>query len=355
MKVESSSEVATNYVSETTDKSSVVTFAEIVSVDKKTPLQSISSLTPPTTTSSRMIATPSSSLSTTITATSSFASPSLHAVTYASHGGRDDRFCRAVESSIRNKFELVILGWKKPWRGLSQKLEAAHEYASKLPSRDIIMFTDAFDVLFTGNKATVVENFLSFNTEIVFSAECGCWPHVMENSRDCFDRYPPSPTPYRYLNSGTWIGYANTATEMLAVVMKEAGSNFANANDQKLIADLYMSGRFNIKLDFYNKIFQSMHMTLDPPLPYCNPVSDMTIDASHTWKNTRTHSTPSIIHFNGGGKSHHLQMEGQVWYKLPDHNTLKDKEQLRGSLLIMPGQPNDRLTFDDICPGYVRN
>jgi hypothetical protein len=37
--------------------------------------------------------------------------PRLHAVTYATHGGRDDRFCRAVESAIRNDYDLVILGW----------------------------------------------------------------------------------------------------------------------------------------------------------------------------------------------------------------------------------------------------
>ena len=89
---------------------------------------------------------------------------------------------------------------------------------------------------------------------------------MIENrGKACFDSYPQSPTPYRYLNSGTWIGKADKAADMLLEVMKEAGGSFANANDQKLVADFYIAGRFGIKLDFYNKIFQSMHMTLDPP------------------------------------------------------------------------------------------
>ena len=46
----------------------------------------------------------------------------LHAVTYASHGGRDDRFCRAVESAIRNDFDLVILGWGVKWRVFHRNL-----------------------------------------------------------------------------------------------------------------------------------------------------------------------------------------------------------------------------------------
>ena len=37
--------------------------------------------------------------------------PNLYAVTYASHGGRDDRFCRAIESAIRHEVDLIILGW----------------------------------------------------------------------------------------------------------------------------------------------------------------------------------------------------------------------------------------------------
>ena len=42
----------------------------------------------------------------------------LHAVTYASHGGRDDRFCRAIESAVRHEVDLVILGWGKCPHGI---------------------------------------------------------------------------------------------------------------------------------------------------------------------------------------------------------------------------------------------
>ena len=65
----------------------------------------------------------------------------IHTVTYASHGGRDDRFCRAIESSIRNGFDLVILGWGTKWLGLSQKLQAAHSFARALPKEEVMLFT----------------------------------------------------------------------------------------------------------------------------------------------------------------------------------------------------------------------
>lgn len=283
-------------------------------------------------------------------------SSTIHAVTYASHRGRDDRFCRAVESAVRNDINLVILGWGVPWRGLSQKLEAAHAYTSSLPATDIILFTDAFDVLYTSSLQSINESFLSLKSDIIFSAECGCWPHVAEDRDVCFTGYPISPTPYRYLNSGTWIGFADPSAKMLQSVIKEAGKDFGNANDQKLIADFYIANRFGIKLDFSNKLFQSMHMTLDPPLPHCNPVEDVVLDKStNTWFNKLTKSTPAVLHFNGGGKSRHLFMEGQMWYKRPEHNSKEDLENLKSRRITVPSQLEGSMRFDEICGDYIHS
>ena len=86
----------------------------------------------------------------------------IHAVTYASHGGRDDRFCRAVESALRHDIDLVILGWGVDWKGLSQKLDASHAYAAALPAEDVMLFTDAFDVMFTNSSQNILRIFESF-------------------------------------------------------------------------------------------------------------------------------------------------------------------------------------------------
>ena len=48
----------------------------------------------------------------------------IHAVTYASHRGKDDRFCRAIESAIRNSIDLTILG-KFTCYFTSQKLKSS--------------------------------------------------------------------------------------------------------------------------------------------------------------------------------------------------------------------------------------
>jgi hypothetical protein len=282
--------------------------------------------------------------------------PKLHAVTYASHGGRDDRFCRAVESAIRHEIPLVILGWGVKWTGLSQKLDAAMRYASELPPDDIIMFTDAFDVMFTNSPSQILTEYSALNGDIIFAGECGCWPHVMiDHGKPCFDSYPPSPTPYRYLNSGTWIAHAQSAVKMLQAVVEEAGNDFTNANDQKLVADMFIAHRYDIQLDYHAKLFQSMHMTFDRPLAYCNPKEDIQVVQGRFY-NKRTKSYPSVFHFNGGGKAHHLSMESQLWYKGAQYQTREEKIKLSRTVLSIPlkEERGRTIEFKELCPGYVK-
>jgi hypothetical protein len=68
---------------------------------------------------------------------------------------------------------LVVLGWGIPWLGLSQKLIAAKTYAESLPENHVILFSDAFDVLYVNSPTKVLASFLSKGADILFSAECG--------------------------------------------------------------------------------------------------------------------------------------------------------------------------------------
>ena len=70
------------------------------------------------------------------------------ALTYATHPGKDDRFCRALESAVHHKVDLRILGWGKPWTGLTQKLTGSLDYLRALPTSCIVVFTDAYDILY---------------------------------------------------------------------------------------------------------------------------------------------------------------------------------------------------------------
>ncbi|RYY84530.1 hypothetical protein EON63_09075 [archaeon] len=123
--------------------------------------------------------------------------PILHTITYASHGGRDDRFCRAVESAVRASYNLTILNWNVPWEGLAQKLTVMARYTEDLGDDDVVLFSDAFDVLYTMPPDYILDIFLKREYKILFAGECGCWPHIVEEPKVCTEGYSQSPTPYR--------------------------------------------------------------------------------------------------------------------------------------------------------------
>ncbi len=291
--------------------------------------------------------------------------PSIHIITYASHAGKDDRFCRTIESAIRNEIDLVVLGWGQRWKGLPQKLEAALTYSKTLPKEDVIMFVDAFDVLFIDSAERILDTYLQVKApKLLFAAECGCWPVKIS----CFTRYPRSPTTYRYLNSGTWMGRVEDSIDMLTKLMKRAGKGELAfiANDQRLCSDMYESGGSKIRLDHYAAIFQSMHATLGPPLPYCNPIEDLVLEkvgvgrgtssnngSRALFRNRRTGTRPLVFHFNGGGKEHHREIEKNIWYrqqaKIGLHSVV-DKVIRTVSNGIVGWDRS--IKFREMCPGY---
>ena len=279
------------------------------------------------------------------------------ALTYASHRGKDERFCRSVESAVRNGVDLRVLGWGVKWEGLSQKLAAALAAVDALPADCVVLFTDAYDVLFAASGARMREDFLALGKPLVFAAECGCWPQVQrDRGKTCRDAYPPSPTPYRFLNSGAWMGRAGVAAAFLRRLVETAGAEgaaFHKLNDQELAAELYFSGAFgpDLTLDFHARLFQCMHAVRDATLvPDCDPWPDLK-ERGGSLVNTRTGSRPAVYHFNGGGKKHHLRVEATMWWKkCAEAQSPEAHRAVRETTLRF----HDRVvSFDDVCPRHL--
>ena len=209
---------------------------------------------------------------------------------------------------MRNGLDLRVLGWGVKWEGLSQKLAEALVAVEALPPECPVLFTDAYDVLFTATGRAMRAAFERLGKPLVFSGECGCWPQVQrDHGVTCRDAYPPSPTPYRYLNSGSWIGRAHVAARFLRLIIARAGktgSALHKLNDQELASELYLRGGFgpDLALDHHAQLFQPMHAVRDATaVPDCDPWLDLR-EVGGVYHNTRTGSRPAVFHYNGGGK-----------------------------------------------------
>jgi len=169
--------------------------------------------------------------------------------------------------------------------GGAQKINLLKEELKTYPDlgNHIIMFTDSYDVVFNDNPKNIVRKFRDMKSAVVFSAEKTCWPDGRLETQ-----YPISPTDYKFLNSGGFIGYGDHINEIINKV--EVQNDY---DDQ-----LYYTERFfeslgdkkNIILDYTQEIFQTLGDATD----------DVEVDDQGILNNKVTKTTPSVVHGNGG-------------------------------------------------------
>jgi hypothetical protein len=88
------------------------------------------------------------------------------------------------------------------------KIEIVRDYILKhiVNEYEFILFLDATDTALIKNFDGIINKFKSMNCSILFGAEKGLWPstnysHLYENKK--------IESEYKYLNSGTYIGYTD--------------------------------------------------------------------------------------------------------------------------------------------------
>lgn len=129
---------------------------------------------------------------------------------------------------------------------------------TELKTEKLILFCDASDVLLTRAPDEVTKRYLASKALILMSAEKKCYPQSLMSIS-----YPKTNSPWRFLNSGAYIGRQEDIIMMLKLALK-LKPNPANIyrsrdweNDQFLLSHLFLQG-YGITLDTECKIFQSV-------------------------------------------------------------------------------------------------
>jgi len=199
--------------------------------------------------------------------------------------GSDRLKCVQLNTSARRHgIEVKNLGTNVEWKGTDMsgpgggmKANLLRDYVNTLPDNDVVLFTDAYDVFYADDLETITERYLDFNTKAVFSAELYCYP-----DDSIANEFPESDTPYRYLNSGTFIAQVGELKKMFA-----SSTVADDGDDQLYYQKLLLSNEFDMTLDYEGYIFQTHE--------------DATgINSSGQLYNPRTDCCACIYHGNGG-------------------------------------------------------
>ena len=175
----------------------------------------------------------------------------MHVVTI---GTDINKMKKLYQSAAKHDVPINNWGFGVDWKGTDMtgpgggmKVNILREHLSNYPDTDIILFTDAYDVFYADNLNTIKERYESFGKKIVFSAGATCWPDP-----SIADQFPPVDTPYRFLNSGTFIAEVGELRTIL-----EADTVADDGDDQLFYQKAYLEGLYDIVLDTEGYIFQT--------------------------------------------------------------------------------------------------
>ena len=116
----------------------------------------------------------------------------------------------------------------------------------ELNDGDIVLFTDAYDVAYFGNKKEIIGHFLEFEKPIVFGCEKVCHPDP-----ELSVKYTNTDFEFPYLNSGLFIGYVWALRKCFSDYVYQDSEH-----DQRYWTTQYLEKNNNlIELDYMNGIF----------------------------------------------------------------------------------------------------
>lgn len=241
----------------------------------------------------------------------------VHHITVATHG--EEGLARLVRSASWHGNSVKVLGVGDPrlqkWGvGFGVKVECFLDYARSVGPEDLLLFTDAYDVIMWGSHADVAVGYDAAVAKYAgepdpvpggkrppprFLVSAESLP-ITWNGIAYGDGYPDSDVKGRhfpYLNSGTFMGPARDVIDWLGSAPMDM-----NDNDQAFFNALYLQARTNaslprVALDHDNDIF--LTLTAAPPdrekisthLKY-NPVK-------RRWKHVATPGSPMVFHSPG--------------------------------------------------------
>jgi hypothetical protein len=213
------------------------------------------------------------------------------------YGNEYKKFKTLAESGDMNKVNIYMQGIGDKWIDYSNKLKNFNKFLENIEDFKIVMFIDAFDVIIFDNAENIKKKFLEFNKPLLFSAEKYCWPD------GSVSKYYPEKTKneiFRYINSGTYMGYAKDLKEMLNT-FKEKNYNCDTypdklnnkSDDQRCLTYYYLNNIDKVGLDHKQKIWSVCAGTNR---------EDYDIVKYNNLYNKITNQKSSILHTNGWHK-----------------------------------------------------
>ena len=240
----------------------------------------------------------------------------MKVITVATH---PDRYYESLlDSAKKNDIDITVLGMGEKWQGFGWKFTKMIEYLEKVNKNEIVMFIDAYDVIFLDNVKKIEEKFLEIKKKNNFKILIGV--DLIPNNR--FHRYAykkifSSNNPNN-INSGVYIGYAKDIYSVLSNIKKNNDLN--NMDDQKMFINEHNKDSSIFYFDKNNEIILNIFGNFLDGKPDFNRFNFDLIENKNSVKlfNKKNNTYPMILH--GPGNANLDDVILKYNYKLTNKN-----------------------------------
>ena len=159
----------------------------------------------------------------------------MKVITVATHPER--YYESLLDSAKKNNIELVVLGMGEKWKGFVWRFDLILDFLKKIKEDEIILFIDAYDVIFLDNISNIEQKFLEIKKKNNFKILMGndLVPNNFLNNYT-YKKVYTNNNPQR-INAGIYMGYVKDILEILTYMKNNNITN--NTNDQILFIEEY--------------------------------------------------------------------------------------------------------------------
>lgn len=161
-------------------------------------------------------------------------------------------FQNFLQSAKKHNINVDVLCWGEEWQGFGHKIKAMITYLQNVQDNEIVMFVDAYDVIFLRNLDGLEKDYRALTKtkgdRVLVSAVAGKLNKI-------FMAAMFGKCGSHEINSGTYIGYAYLLKKILGEMCFNGTCDDKHADDQRLLTAFCNRHQNLFDFDSHNKWF----------------------------------------------------------------------------------------------------
>jgi len=124
-----------------------------------------------------------------------------------------------IKSLKKYNYDYNVVGLGQKWLGFMTKINGYYEYAKSAHPDQLIVITDAYDVMANGPPHELIKSYKEYNKPLVVGCETYCGANCIPITNWWNERSQEKQGKLKYVNSGFFMARANYLVKVLSFML----------------------------------------------------------------------------------------------------------------------------------------